>query len=110
MAASSRTSSTEDFRDPSHISHNDEDFCRRLEALLESAYNSCILTFDFVNNVLSKIVLNGKGFKYLLCYKIKYVNTEKQQLVVFRHPNPTASSAVLPASTPGREHMQARLL
>jgi hypothetical protein len=71
MAVSNGTSFAEVFRDPNHPSRDDEDISQRLETLLGSSCNSCVLTLNLINDTLNKITSETKGFEDLLEDKVR---------------------------------------
>jgi hypothetical protein len=69
-AVSRGISLAEVIRDPSHASRNDEEISKRLEALLGASYSDCVLTLNLINDTLSKITLETKGFEDILEDKV----------------------------------------
>jgi hypothetical protein len=75
-AVSNSTSWADVIKDSHHLSQNDEEISRRLEALLGSSYDTCISTLDLINHTLGKICLETKGFQDLVEDKVSKCNID----------------------------------
>lgn len=70
LAISNGQSLTDVLKDSNHPARSDGKMSKRLEELLGSSYNTCILTLTLINDTLDKIILETKDFQYLLEDKV----------------------------------------
>jgi len=61
---------TDILRDPNHPARNDEQLSKRLEELLGYSYITCSSTLNLINDTLSEVTQETRGFGDLLEHKV----------------------------------------
>jgi hypothetical protein len=70
LAVSNGQGLSDVLKDSNHPARSDEEISKRLEDLLGTSYNTCVLTLSLVNDTLDEITLETKDFRYLLENKV----------------------------------------
>jgi hypothetical protein len=70
LAVSNGQSLSDVLKNPNHPARSDGEISKKLEELLGTSYNICVLTLSLINDMLNEITLETKDFRYLLEDKV----------------------------------------